>query len=68
MVFGYLEGVPLLFKELFCNLSILEFCSTLKFYTWCIRLLFYDILSIFNHNIWYQSSRSWGFVDVSETD
>ena len=44
-VFGYLEGVPLLFKELLCNLSILELCTTLEFCTWCVLLLFYDILS-----------------------
>jgi hypothetical protein len=43
MVFGYLEGVPLFFKELLCNLSILELCSTLTFCTWCVLLLFYDI-------------------------
>ena len=45
-VFGYLEGVPLFFKELLCNLSILELFSMLTFYTWCVLLLFYDILSI----------------------
>jgi hypothetical protein len=46
MVFGYFEGVPLLFKELLCKLSILDLCSTLTFCTWCVLLLFYDILSI----------------------
>jgi hypothetical protein len=37
-VFGYLEGVPLFFKELLCNLSILELCSMLTFCTWCVLL------------------------------
>jgi hypothetical protein len=46
MVLGYLEGFPLLFKELLCNLSILEFFSMLTLCTWCVLLLFYDILSI----------------------
>jgi hypothetical protein len=49
MAFGYLEGIPLLFKELLYNLSILELCSTLTFCTWCV-LLFYNILSILDHN------------------
>jgi hypothetical protein len=43
MVFGHLEGVPLFFKDLLCNLSLLELFSTLKFCTWCVLLLFYDI-------------------------
>jgi hypothetical protein len=43
-VFGYLEGVPLFFKELLCNLSILELCSMLTFCTWCVLLFCYDIL------------------------
>jgi hypothetical protein len=67
MVFGYLEGITLFFKELLCNLSILELCSTLIFCTWCVLMLFFYILSILDHNIWYQSSRSWGFVDAYET-
>jgi hypothetical protein len=45
MVFDYLEGVTLFFKDLLCNLSILELCSMLKFYTLCVLLLFYDILA-----------------------
>ena len=40
------RGFPLLFKELLCKLSILELWSMLIFYTWCVILLFYDILSI----------------------
>jgi hypothetical protein len=39
----------------------------LKFCTWCVLLLFFDILSILDHNIWYQRSRSWGFAATSET-
>jgi hypothetical protein len=50
MVFGYLEGVPLFFKELLCNLSILELCSMLTFCTWCVLLLFYDICKHLDHN------------------
>jgi hypothetical protein len=46
MVLGYLEGVLVLFKELLCNLSILELCSMLTFCTWYVLLLFYDILRI----------------------
>jgi hypothetical protein len=45
-VFGYLEGVPLLFKDLLCNLSILELCSTPTFCTWCVIIFFYDNLII----------------------
>jgi hypothetical protein len=41
-----LEEVILLFKELLCNLYILEFCSTLTFCTWCVLMFCYDILSI----------------------
>ena len=52
-VFGYLEGVPLFFKYLLCNVSILELCSTLTFCTWCGLLLFYDICKHLDHNIWY---------------
>jgi hypothetical protein len=54
-VFGYMEEVLLLFKELLYNLSILELCSTLTFCTWCVLKLVelieftsYDILSIWN--------------------
>jgi hypothetical protein len=47
-VFGYLEEVLLFFKELLCNLPILELCSMLTFGTWCVLLLCYDILII-----WY---------------
>jgi hypothetical protein len=47
--FGYLEEVLLFFKELLCNLSILELCSMLTFCTWCVLLLYYDILSIWYH-------------------
>jgi hypothetical protein len=46
MVFCYLEEFPLLFKKLLCNLYILELCSTLRFCTWCVLLLFYNILII----------------------
>jgi hypothetical protein len=47
-VFGYLEEVLLLFKELLYNLSILDLCSTITFCTWCVILVYYDILSIWN--------------------
>jgi hypothetical protein len=47
-VFGYAEEVLLFFKELLCNLSILEFCSMLTFYTWCVLLFVFYIL-----RIWY---------------
>ena len=66
-IFGYLEGVPLLFKELMCKLSIFELCSTFTLCTWCVLLLFFDILTILDHNIWYKSSRSWGFASTSDT-
>jgi hypothetical protein len=45
-VFGYVEEVLLFFKELLCNLSILELCSTLTFCTWCVLMLCYGILNI----------------------
>jgi hypothetical protein len=51
MVFGYLEGVPLFFKDLLCNLSILELCSLLTFCTWCVLLLLYDICKHLVHYI-----------------
>jgi hypothetical protein len=54
-VFGYVEGVPLLFKELLCNLSILELCSMLTLCTWCVLIFCYDIFKHLDHFIWYQS-------------
>jgi len=45
-VFGYVEEVLLLFKELSCNLYILELWSTLTFCTRCVLLFCYDILRI----------------------
>jgi hypothetical protein len=38
----------------------------LTLYTWCVILLFFYLLSILDHNIWYQSSRSWGFTATYE--
>jgi hypothetical protein len=49
MVLGYLEGATLLFKELLCNLSILELCSMLTLCIWCVVLLFYDIYKHLDH-------------------
>jgi hypothetical protein len=53
-VFSYVEEVLLFFKDLLCNLSILELCSTLTFYTWCVLLFYYDIFKHLDHYISYQ--------------
>ena len=50
-VFGYLEGVPLFFKDLLCNLYILEFSTTLTFFTWCVVMFCYDICKHLDHYI-----------------
>ena len=45
-VFGYLEGVPLFFKDLLCNSYFLELWYMLTFFTWYVLLFYYDNLSI----------------------
>jgi hypothetical protein len=60
-VFGYLEEVLLLFKELLYNLSILELCSMLTFCTWCVLLFCYDIL---NRGLLEEVACRWGVDDL----
>jgi hypothetical protein len=52
-----LEGVTLFFNELLCNLSILKLCSMLTLCTWCVFLLFFNVLSILDHNKLFRISR-----------
>jgi hypothetical protein len=49
------EEVRIFVKELLCNLSMLELCSTLKFCTWYVLMFGYDIFKHLVHYDWYKS-------------